>query len=92
MVGGAGCDEMEAVVGASSSSSSDGGGGGDGGGDAHSTGVAAMHYAAAGPPGSTNISSYRYATGVLEANHTALYWRAIDSIDGSLIDEVFLTR
>jgi hypothetical protein len=30
--------------------------------------------------------------GVLEINSTALYWRVIDSVNGSLVDEVFLTK
>jgi hypothetical protein len=46
----------------------------------------------AAPIGAEAVKSSRYATGVLEMNQTALYWRVIDSVDGSLIDEVTIVK
>jgi hypothetical protein len=107
MVGGAGCDEMEAAKDATAAAAT--AAASDDNKDRHHAhhkhgpmGVAlplplpaAMEMetaVTAGPPGSENVTSDRYATGVLEANQTTLYWRLVDSIDGSLIDEVYLTR
>jgi len=42
--------------------------------------------------GRASFHAARYAAGVLKANKTTLTWRLLDSADGSLLDEVALTR
>ena len=45
-----------------------------------------------GPDGVETFSSDRYSTGVLEASPTELYWKLIDSEDGSTLDELRVQR
>jgi hypothetical protein len=45
-----------------------------------------------GPVGSDLIESDRYSTGVLTVSDSKLKWKLIDSIDGSTIDEVEISK
>ena len=45
------------------------------------------------PPRSQAVTSGRYAAGVLDVvNASAVHWRLIDSTDGHIIDELWLTK
>lgn len=58
-----------------------------------------MH-ADTGPPpdpssrgmGQPSYATHRYASGVLRVNQTALVWQLLDSMDGSVLDEVRLSK
>jgi len=40
------------------------------------------------PEGSEEYSTARYATGLLQVNQSALWWRLVDSEDGEILDQV----
>jgi hypothetical protein len=44
------------------------------------------------PVGSLAVTSNKYSTGVLKVNGTNLFWHLYDSVDGSVIDQLTLTK
>ena len=44
------------------------------------------------PLGSLAVTSNKYSIGVLKVNGTSLLWQLYDSVDGSVIDQLALTK
>lgn len=85
MVGGAGCEEMSPPK----SSNVTAGVFDMSGAPAYRQGPARQPGYAV-PESSEQFASDRYATGVLNVNASGMYWRLVDSIEGTTLDEVMI--